>query len=417
VGYLTPNGREAARLLGSYFHDYLLHEGLLTGSATTDLPLSYFRANSIQRSNVTAAFIGAGLIPDTTIPVHSYAIADPSIPTPAVPDPVFDPVLALPNLVTVDPDRAVNEVLGIYGSGAALASAYSGELSLIRDVLSPPAPPPDGVDPTSQTSNPFTLTAYPQITMAGGSINTGGLGLTNSATDPFVMQYADGFAPEDVAWGRLSPDALSQTTRTITLQINIEMRLPYVSRVQSSNAASHVLRSMMQAISGKNLRGAFGDHKSRIVVVISSDSYMAGLAGLLGLHWTLQGYQTDFTSPGGALVFELRQSNKSKEYLVRAFYTSQTFDQLRNLTPLTFEAPPATMQLMVPGGSNSATDLDVMWLIFKKLLSGAIDQKCVQPYGKEVPPGVLTNVPQVFVPNYFPVTGIRADPMPSILTP
>jgi 4-phytase/acid phosphatase len=144
---------------------------------------------------------------------------------------------------------------------------------------------------------------------------------------------------------------------------------------------------------------------------------MAGLAGLLGLHWTLQGYQTDFTSPGGALVFELRQSNKSKEYLVRAFYTSQTFDQLRNLTPLTFEAPPATMQLMVPGGSNSATDLDVMWPIFKKLLSGAIDQKCVQPYGKEVPPGVLTNVPQVFVPNYFPVNGIRADPMPSILTP
>ena len=30
-GYLTPHGQEAAGLLGSYFHDYLLHEGLLTG--------------------------------------------------------------------------------------------------------------------------------------------------------------------------------------------------------------------------------------------------------------------------------------------------------------------------------------------------------------------------------------------------
>jgi len=27
VGLLTPNGRDAARLMGSYFHDYLLHEG------------------------------------------------------------------------------------------------------------------------------------------------------------------------------------------------------------------------------------------------------------------------------------------------------------------------------------------------------------------------------------------------------
>ena len=92
TGYLTPHGREAARLLGSYFHDYLLHEGLLTGSASTDLSRSYFRANSIQRSNVTAAKFGEGLIPGATIPVHSYSIADPNTGTPAVPDPVFDPI-------------------------------------------------------------------------------------------------------------------------------------------------------------------------------------------------------------------------------------------------------------------------------------------------------------------------------------
>ena len=207
------------------------------------------------------------------------------------------------------------------------------------------------------------------------------------------MQYADGFAPEDVAWGRLSPDNLSQQTRITVLVLNIEMRSPYIDQVQSSNAASHVLRSMSQAVSGSNLRGAFGDHKSRVLVIISSDAYVDGLAGLLGLHWQLPGYQPDFIGPGGALVFELRQSNKSKEYLVRAFYTGQTFDQLRNLTPLTLEDPPATMQLTIPGGSNSATDLDVKWATFKKLLSGAMDQKYVQPFGQDDPPGVLTNVP------------------------
>lgn len=217
--------------------------------------------------------------------------------------------------------------------------------------------------------------------------------MVNEATDPFVMQYADGFAIEDVAWGRLSPDALSQTTRTVTLQINIAMRLPYVCRAQSSNAASHVLRSMRQAVSGENLRGAFGDNKSRILVIISSDYYVAGLAGLLRAHWTLPGFQPDFVGPGGALVFELRRDNKSKEYLVRVFYTGQTFDQLRHLTPLTLDEPPATMQLAIPGGSNSTTDLDVKWATFKKLLSEAIDLKSVQPFGQEDPPGVISNVP------------------------
>jgi 4-phytase/acid phosphatase len=403
-GYLTPNGQKAARLLGSYFHDYLIQEGLLTGDASTDLSRSYFRANSIQRSNITASFFGQGLIPDATIPVHSYALVDPSTGAP-VTDPVFDPVAF--GVATIDAERAVTEVQGIYGSGTALQSAYSGELSLIRSVLYPtgtqptfppgtqpiPGAPPELPGSFDPTSIPITLTAYTPVTNAGGSINLGGLGSTNSATDPFVMQYADGFPLKDVAWDRLSLDTLSQTTRLITLQINIEMRLPYVNQVQSSNAASHVLRSMRQAISGSSLPGAFGNGKSRVLVIISSDYYVAGLAGLLGLHWTLPGYQPDFCSPGGALVFELRQSKKSKEYLVRAFYTAQTFDQLRNLTPLTLEEPPATMQLTIPGGSNSATDLDVKFATFKKLLSEAIDQKYVQPFGEEVPPGALDNVP------------------------
>ena len=383
TGYLTPHGREAERLLGSYFHDYLIHEGLLTGNASTDLSRSYFRANSIQRSNVTAAKFGEGLIPDATIPVHSYSLLDVNTGRP-VPDPVFDPILA--NVATAIPGRAEAEVQGIYGSGAAIAFAYSGEYSLTRSVLFPPS----SVDPTTQA---VTLAAYTPISFTGGSINDGGLSVMNDAIDPFVMQYADGFPLEDVAWGRLTLDTLSQQTRLIVLQLNIEMRPPYIDRVQSSNAGSHVLRTMSQAVSGSHLPGAFGDGKSRVLVIISSDAYVEGLAGLLGLHWQLPSYQPDFIGPGGALVFELRQSKKSKGYLVRVFYTAQTFDQLRNLTSLTLEASPATMQLTIPEGSNSATDLDVKFVTFKKLLSKAIDQKCVQPFGKEVPPDVLDNVP------------------------
>ena len=214
----------------------------------------------------------------------------------------------------------------------------------------------------------------------GNVINMGGLNSTVTAADPFVMQYADGYTNADVGWGRLTLDELSQQTRINTLQINIAMRQPYLARVQSSSAASHILRSMNQAISGEPLGGAFGDPQSQVLVIISSDYYLSGLAGLLDAHWSLPGYQPDFCAPGGALVFELRQVKTNGQYLVRVFYTAQTFDQLRNLTPLTLAEPPATMQLLIPGGSNSATNLDVTFTTFSNLLNAAIGLEYVQPF-------------------------------------
>jgi 4-phytase/acid phosphatase len=217
----------------------------------------------------------------------------------------------------------------------------------------------------------------------------GGLQSVLSAADPFVMQLADGL---EVGWGQLTPDQVSQLTRLVSLQFDIEMLSPYLNRVQSSNAASHVLRTMQQAILHRRVPGAFGNAKSRMVVVISSDAYVAGLAGLFNAHWQLPGYQPDFCAPGGALVFELRQYNRSKQYLVRVFYTAQTFDQLRSLTPLTLQNPPATMQLLIPGGSRSATNLDVQFGVFQKLLRNAIGYGYVEKPWKEDPPGVLTGV-------------------------
>jgi 4-phytase/acid phosphatase len=391
-GRLTPHGKQAEILLGSYYRKYLLHEGLLTGNDRTDAERSYFRSNSVERSYVTAHAFGTGLIPRSKVGVHSYPFDD----TASVPDPVFDPIRA--KVVEVDTDRAVREARALFNNGKALASAYSGEYSLIRSVLfdyplgtqPPPDTPKHKVDLTSQA---ITLTANPPAKLyTGGVINVGGLMSVINVADPFIMQYADGLPLNKVAWGRLTPEQLSQQTRLVSLLFNIELLSPYLNKVQSSNAASHVLRAMEQIVTGEDIRGAFGNARSRTVVVISSDGYVAGLAGMLQLHWQLQGYQPDFCAPGGALVFELRQSKRTKEYLVRVFYTAQTLGQLRHLTPLTLKNPPATKQLLIPGGSKSATNLDVDFHTFQKLLRNAIGPKCVQDPSEEVPPGILTGV-------------------------
>jgi len=383
IGYLTPNGRLAARLLGSYFHDYLVHDGLLTGNTNTDLARSYFRANTIERSYITAAEFGTGLIPGASIPVHTYAAGTPDL--------VFDPLSA--GVAAVDPARAVTEIQGIFGSGSNLMSAYSSELSLVSQVLYPPGTHPThgasqgSVDPTTQ---PITLvTNVPQSSgppyATGAVIDMGGLDSTVSAADPFVMQYADGFPTNEVAWGRLTLDTLSQQTRLVTLQFDICVRQPYLARVQSSSAASHILRSMLQITGGMPLDGALGTPESKVLVIVSSDGFVAGLAGLLNMHWLLPGYQPDFCAPGGALVFELRQIKATGQYLVRVFYTAQTFDQLRNLTPLTLGAPPATQQLLIPGG-NSTTNLDVDFTTFTNLMNAAIGPEYVEPFANEIQP-------------------------------
>jgi 4-phytase/acid phosphatase len=388
VGYLTSRGQLAAGLMGSYFHDYLLHEGLLTNDASSDLAHSYFRANIIERSYMTAAKFGAGLIPGANIPVHTYYPTNS-----AVADPVFDPILA--GFATVDPVRALTEVQGVFGSGTNLSSAYSGELSLISKVLYPPGTQPlyPGTSPTNNappgsfdpTTVPITLTTNVPPYYTGKVIDMGGLDSTVTAADPFVMQYADDFPTNDVGWGRLKLDELSQQTRLVTLQFNICMRQPYLARVQSSSAASHILRSMLQVTGGAPLDGALGTPESQVLVIISSDGYVAGLAGLLDMHWLLPGYQPDFCAPGGALVFELRQVITNGQYLVRVFYTAQTFDQLRNLAPLTLGAPPATQQLLVPGG-NSTTNLDVDFNTFTNLMNAAIDMEYLEPFADEVQP-------------------------------
>ena len=276
TGYLTVHGQQAEVLLGAYFRNYLQTEGLLTGNATADLDATYFRANSIQRSNVTAAMFGQGLFPGATIPVHSYALG--------APDPVFDPILA--QVANVDPARAALEEEQVYAGGSALASAYSAEFSLVRSVLynyqngtEPPPPAPPGVtDPTVEPI-PLTATAGPLYT--GGIVNLGGLEDTENAADPFVMEYTAGLPNADVAWGALSNDALSQQLRLATLTLNIVMETPYVDQVQSSNAAAHVLRSLTQAATGSAVPGAFAAPSVKVQVVISSDAYVAGLAGLL----------------------------------------------------------------------------------------------------------------------------------------
>jgi 4-phytase/acid phosphatase len=121
------------------------------------------------------------------------------------------------------------------------------------------------------------------------------------------------------------------------------------------------------------MTGTLGNPSTKIIMLTASNTNITGLAGLFHLDWILPGYQSDVCAPSGALVFELRQSQSTGDYIVRASYVTQSMDQLRNLTVLTLAAPPAIAPVFIPGCSASNANFDCPLAGFVDLAMQAID--------------------------------------------
>ena len=302
---LTINGGTNETILGGYFRLWLKNEGLLTGNDSADAGFVYFRANGTPLIVGTAQAFWTGMLPAAGLP-NVYVVPQGS-------DPVFYPVIA--GVALLDERMAVAAVSGrLGGNPQALASAYAPELALTRSILF-------GY-PASETPVPATpegkidVTAIP-IDIASGNaqlpVDLGGLATVNAAIDPFIFGYADGMPASEVGWGQLTAGGISQISRLYNLILDLEFRTPYLDKVQSSNAASHVVRSMVQAATGNAMTGALGNPSTKVIVLIASNTNVTGLAGLFPLDWILPGYLADYCAPGGALMFELRQSQSTGE--------------------------------------------------------------------------------------------------------
>lgn len=364
LAVLTPNGGTNESILGGYFRLWLTHEGLLTGKDSDDAAFVYFRAIATPLILDTAQAFWNGMLPAAAVNINSY-------PPPSV-DPLFDAVDA--GVAMIDPQMAIAAVSGRLGANPqSLAAAYAHELALTRSVLfnyaagQTPAPP----TPTGKVD----VTAIPIAVAAGSTtvpVDMGGLALVIGAIDPFAMEYADG-PPLDTGWGRLTAAGVNQITRVYNLLLDLEFRTPYLAGVMSSNVASHIVRSLVQSATGNAMTGALGNPSSKVIVLTASNTNITGLAGLFHLDWSLPGYPPDTCGPGGALIFELRQSQSTGEYIVRASYVTQTMDQLRNRTTLTLEAPPAVAPVFIPGCSVDNATFDCPLARFVKLAKRTID--------------------------------------------
>jgi 4-phytase/acid phosphatase len=373
-GHLTPQGARLMTIFGSYYRSYFAQQGLFHATGCADAARVSFYSDSDQRTVETGKSIAAGMFPGCPANEQSeqHALAEGQA------DPLFHSLSAA--VGRADRDRAVASIAGrIGGDPAAITEAYRPQLEALQRILlgcptGSPCPQPGHTAAKLLLDIPASLDGGKDDHLAElkGPLNT-----ASTITENFLLEYANNLPLGQVGWGRVDLATLKQLLDLHTAASDLTRRSSYLATVQASNALAHILRTMEQAVTEKPVAGALGKPEDRAVVMVGHDTNLSNIAGALDINWLLDGRRDD-TPPGGALVFELWQSQSASGYEVRAYYTAQTLAQMRDASPLTLDRPPARANVFIPGCSSGGENFGCDWKAFQQALTAVIDPSFVK---------------------------------------
>jgi len=349
-GNLTPHGRALMKLLGAYYRQWLTREGLLRHQGCGDVSRVYIYADTDQRTLETGRALAETLLPGCSVTVHSAP--------PGSRDPLFNAIEA--GLAKPDWEIAAQAVRQRLGDPPThVLELHRAAFETLESVLAGGGAPEKRVVPPEEVS----------VSVAGKGVQLNEpWSIASTLSENLLLEYAEGMQGKDLGWGRLDANKLSRVLELHAVYADLMRRTPYLARVRGSNLLEHVLRSMEQAATGKEVPGALDPPGTGVLIVSGHDTNLSNLSGMLGLSWHLPGYQPDDTPPGGALIFSLWQRRGGAAYFVRAQYLAQTLEQMRSATPLTLAAPPAKEDVTVKGCESATANFGCPWNTFVKAL-------------------------------------------------
>ena len=344
-GNLTPHGRELIRLMGAYYREWLASEHLIRRDGCQDAPHIYIRADKDQRTLETGRAFAESIAPGCGIGIHAQPEGES--------DPLFSGV------GTPDPERSLAAVRDRLGPDPQkLIADHRSALDALQFILRGRTDMPDDIG----------------VSLKGKSVElTGPFAAGSTFSENLLLEYANGIAGAALGWGRLTRENLNHVLELHAVYTDLMRRTPYLARARGSNLLAHVLRSMQQAASGKSIAGALGHPGDVLLVLSGHDTNLSNLSGMLGLSWNLPGYQPDDTPPGGALIFALWRDSGTGRFSVKLRYLAQTLDQMRNASPLSIAAPPASQDVSIPGCERADPSGGCPWETARSVLQKAID--------------------------------------------
>ena len=192
----------------------------------------------------------------------------------------------------------------------------------------------------------------------GRTVNwTGPMGEAATIAQVLLLEYANGFPPEQVGWGRASTaEAVIRLSELRKIKYEYQERVPYIAR----RGASNILHQILLALeAGAGLNPADADKAladATLALFVGSDTQIAEIGGILEAHWQLKSYLDDETPPGGGLVFELLRDQATGGRFVRLLFVAQTPDQIRAASALDASNPPNYVTVAVPGCEGARPD-------------------------------------------------------------
>ena len=207
---------------------------------------------------------------------------------------------------------------------------------------------------------------------------TGPMGEAATIAQVLLLEYANGFPPEQVGWGRAATaDAVVRLSELRKIKYEYQERLPYIARRGASNLLQQILLALEAGAGPAPVDVDPALAAAKLVLFVGSDTQVAEIGGILEAHWQLRGYLDDETPPGGGLVFELLQDPATRAQFVRLVFVAQTLEQIRGASALGPSNTPNYVPVLVPGCEGARPDGACPVASFIKLARSKMDMTAV----------------------------------------
>jgi 4-phytase / acid phosphatase len=361
-GMLTAHGAKAAEKLAGWEMSMLRDKGLVAQSGCPAPGEVFGWANgSVQRTIDTGNVILSTMFPGCGLAVGFNKTGDVDVLYAA-----SDAALG-----AIDPEQAKTAILDAAGGSFAAMTAKAAPLMKELDGIL-------GCETSacSMAERPWTVDMKEAKGDKPASVSVkGSLAEAGTLVQVFLLQYANGFPADQVAFGKASTSAdIIRLSELRQWKYDVGNRVPYLARRDASNFLNQIL--LATAAGTTEATGTEGPPDAKFLLFMGSDTQQAEVATLLGLHWHIPPYVDDETPPTGALTFERLHDATGKAY-VRLGFVAPTLDQIRDASTLDAKTPPLQATVSLPGCESEMVEGACPLDSFLKIARASLDMSAV----------------------------------------